>query len=136
MNRLSFAVLIALIVFTFPASAADDGQTQPRLSSAGLIYPNTSADAIATTSGSGNVKGVQCLFLPGSNGVINIFVNGGSAQALAMNAAEYPADYNNVNFSGWLPLNVRFTTSIRVQLQKPVGSGTGSFSCVVSWALD
>jgi hypothetical protein len=133
------ALLAALVVFTFTAStawAADDGNTQPRLSSGGLIFTNTSADIIATTSGAGNVKGVQCHFLPGSNGLINIFVNGGSAQALSMNANEYPADFNNENFSGWLPLNVRFTSSIRVQIQKPAGSGTGNFSCVVSWALD
>lgn len=136
MKRLSLAALVTLTVIASPAWAADDGQTQPRLSSAGLIYANTSADVIATTNGTGNVKGVQCHFVNGSNGVINIFVNGGSAQALSMNAGEYPADYNNENFSGWLPLNVRFTTSIRVQLQKPVGSGTGNFSCVVSWALD
>jgi hypothetical protein len=135
-RRISLVALVALTVVASSAWAADDGQTQPRLSSAGLIYANSSADVIATTNGAGNVKGVLCHFANGSNGVINIFVNGGSAQALSMNASEYPADYNNENFSGWLPLNVRFTSSIRVQLNKPVGSGTGNFSCLVSWALD
>jgi hypothetical protein len=123
-------------MFASAARAADDGQTQPRLSTAGLIYTNTSADVISTTNGTGNVKGVQCGLLNNTSGVVNIFVNGGSAQALTINASDYPADFNNENFSGWLPLNVRFTSSIRVQLQKPSGSGTGNFSCVVSWALD
>jgi hypothetical protein len=136
MKKIGLVALCVLMLVASTALASDDGQTQPRLSSAGLIYANTSVDAIATTSGTGNVKGVQCRFVNGSNGLVNIFVNGGSAQALTMNASDYPADFNNETFSGWLPLNVRFTSSIRVQLQKPVGSGTGNFSCVVSWALD
>ena len=88
MKRLSLAALVMLTVIASPAWAADDGQTQPRLSFAGLVYANSSADVIATTNGTGNVKGVQCLFGNGSNGVINVFVNGGSAQALSMNAGD------------------------------------------------
>jgi hypothetical protein len=131
-----FPALVVFTLFASTAYAADDGQTQPKLNSAGLIFANTSTDIISTTSGTGNVKGVYCRFLSGSNAVINIFVNGGSAQALSMNASDYPFDANNVSFSGWVPMNVRFTSSIRVQLQKPVGSGSGDVTCHVSWALD
>ena len=136
MKRYLLVALVSIAIFAPTVRAADDGQTQPRLTSAGLIFANTSADVIGTTNGAGNVKGVQCRFANGSNGIVNIFVNGGSAQALAMNGGDYPADFNGEPFSGWVPLNVRFTSSIRVQLQKPTGSGTGNFSCVISWALD
>jgi hypothetical protein len=59
-----------------------------------------------------------------------------AAQSLTLNAGDYPVDPNGENFSGWIPLNVRFTSSIRVQLQKYSNSGYGWTPCIVSWALD
>lgn len=125
-----------LMMVASAAWAADDGQTQPRLNSAGLLYNNTTIDVVSTTNGAGNVKGVQCRFVNGAGVTVNIYVNGGAAQALTLAASDYPPDVNGENFSGWIPLNVRFTSSIRVQLQKTGSSGYGWTPCVVSWALD
>jgi hypothetical protein len=125
-----------LMMFASAAWAADDGQTQPRLNSASLIYNSTTVDVVSTTNGAGNVKGVHCRFINGAGVTVNIYVNGGSSQALTLSAGDYPPDLNGENFSGWIPLNVRFTSSIRVQLQKTASSGNGWTPCVVSWALD
>ena len=128
------AVIAVMLVLALPALAADDGQTQPRLNYGDRSSANMSIDIVTTTNGSGNVKGVQCIFANGLNGTLNIYINGGSAQSLALVGSEYPVDFNGANHSGWIPLNLRFTSSIRVQLQK--GSGTGLIGCWVSWALD
>lgn len=37
--------------------------------------------------------------------------------------------------TGWVPYNIRFTSSIRVQMVRPSG-GIGEVKCAVSWALD
>ena len=99
-----------------------------------VIFPNTSFDVIPTTNGVGNIKGIQCTFVNNSTGILNIFVDGGSAQALTLTGSHYPRDVDGETFTGWIPFNIRFTTSIRIQLQK--GSGTGQIACSVSWALD
>lgn len=126
--------ILVLSLLTPTALASDDGQTQPRLSHSAVIFPNTSFDVIPTTNGIGNIKGIQCTFVNNSTGTLNIFVDGGSAQALTLTGNHYPRDVDGETFTGWIPFNIRFTTSIRVQLQK--GSGTGQIACSVSWALD
>lgn len=136
MKSFVLATLIVVSLFAPTAWASDDGQTQPRLTYNDRVFPNTSADIIGTTNGTGNIKGISCKSFNLSRGKINIFVNGGSAQVLDIEPGLYPADSNGENFTGWIPLNVRFTTSIRVQLEKQAGSGTGTLGCVVSWALD
>ena len=134
MKSFLLTTLLTLSLFVPTALASDDGQTQPRLDYGAVIFPNTSTDLISTTNGTGNIKGIQCRFVNGVQGTINIFVNGGSAQALTLKGSSFPVDVNGENFSGWIPFNVRFTSSIRVQLQK--GSATGQISCAVSWGLD
>jgi hypothetical protein len=135
-SRMKYAIVVFVLMVSPTAWAADDGQTQPRLSSAGLLYINTTVDVISTTNGSGNVKGVSCRFVNGAGVTVHIYVNGGAAQSLALAGSDFPADFNGENFSGWIPLNVRFTSSIRVQLQKYSTSGSYWTPCMVSWALD
>ena len=136
MKSFVLATLIVISLFAPTAWASDDGQTQPRLTYAERVSPNTSIDIIGTTNGAGNIKGIYCKSINFSRGKINIFVNGGSAQVLEIEPGLYPADSNGDYFTGWIPFNVRFTTSIRVQLEKQAGSGTGILGCQVSWGLD
>ena len=136
MKSYVLATFLVLNLFVPTAFASDDGQTQPRLNQADLVLPNTSVNIIGTTNGSGNVKGVYCRSANLSSATINIYVNGGSAQALQITPIFYPEDVNGEKITGWIPLNVRFTSSIRVELQKAFNSGTGMVTCVVSWGLD
>ena len=143
-NFLLAAVAIAAVVvaLTQGVSAADSGETRPRLNHAGLAGPGTTtADIIATTTGSGNVRGLNCIFTPNTVPVtmtIKFYVNGGAAQSITFGYSDFAADSNGNGTTGWIPLNVRFTSSIRVEMQRFAGPNDySSFSnCFVSWALD
>jgi hypothetical protein len=133
---------LAILLSTPQAQAADDGQTRPRLSEATITFPNTTVDLIPSTSGSGNLKGIHCIFDASSSfrfQTINIFVNGGSAQALSIDASSFPqeSDGSGRTATGFIPMNVRFTTSIQVQLTRASSPAVNyNVTCVASWALD
>jgi hypothetical protein len=118
----------------------DDGQTRPKLNSAGLSWlsgSTLSADIVPLTSGSGNVKGVSCLSDDNTElatSSVQIYVNGGSAQNLNLSDAIILQDNALNYYTGYIPLNVRFGTSIKVTMMRP--SSAASLTCSVSWALD
>ncbi len=121
---LSMAVLSLLASVT--AFGADDGNTKWRLSQANLPSSGTSYDIIATTNGAGNIKGVQCktdTFL-----TLSVYVNGGSAETFT-----FSPDLVN---DGFIPFNIRFTSSIRVSGSRSGGSNYVDQICTVSWGLD
>ena len=133
-----FAVVLLSIAAATSAFAADDGNTQPKLTQGGVGGGTSSPqDIIGTTNGTGNVKGVQCSSPSAGNlgsTSISIYVNGGSAQTLAISNTQVLLDNNGNYYTMYIPMNVRFTSSIRVS---QVGSQSGSYvSCTVSWALD
>ena len=133
--RLLAVVLLSIATAT-TAFAADDGNTQPKLSTTAVGNGTSSSDIIGTTNGTGNVKEIQCTSLSsGSLGLasVSFYVNGGSAQTLNFSSAQRLED-NATNYYVTIPLNVRFTSSIRVSL-----SGSASLSqvsCSASWGLD
>jgi hypothetical protein len=132
------AVVLLSIAAATSAFATDDGNTQPKLSSGGVGGGASSPqNIIGTTNGTGNVKGVQCsspsLGNIGSTS-ISIYVNGGSAQTVNLVDTQVLLDSASNYYTMFIPMNVRFTSSIRVQQSGPV---SGSYvSCTVSWALD
>jgi hypothetical protein len=127
---------LAILSILFPflmasaAFAADDGNTKPRLNN-GAVNTGT-ADIINQSSVSGNVKGVSCNFINTATANIIFTVNGGTAQTINMPWGE--PDVNGDRHTGWIPMNIRFTSSIRVQIQ--FAGGIGLADCDVSWALD
>lgn len=125
------ATLSILFLFLTAATtfAADDGNTRPRLNSAGGYGM---FDIINETSVSGNVKGVSCDFPLSSQANLIFTVNGGSAQTINMPAGF--VDANGDRHTGWIPMNIRFTSSIRVQVQSV--NFSSQHTCYVSWALD
>lgn len=142
MKTFRLVTLFALVLSLSAAAGAwavDDGQTRPRLSSGGLNAPSTSVDIIPLTSGSGNVKGFKCIQTPGTGFFptlrLHFYVDGGAAQSLDLWAAVYHADANG-DLVTEVPMNVRFGSSIRVNLQRYSGGGSGAVVCAVSWGLD
>jgi len=131
--KTSKLVILSILFISLTASAAfaaDDGNTKPRLSTGSATYYSGAQDIIFTTSGSGNVKGVSCnLFSSGAS--IIFTVNGAATQTIDVSNAVF-ADANGDKHTGWIPMNIRFTSSIRVQVQ---ASGAQA-DCYVSWALD
>ena len=129
--RKVFLVALVLVLTTALATAAwaaDDGNTQPKLGYAYLYYPNVSVDAVALTSGAGNVKGIHCF--NGQPVTVSIYVNGGTAQTLS------PTGIGGSSDSGWIPMNVRFTSSIKVNVSHGNYYDGNGAECYVSWALD
>lgn len=123
-------VLVLAVALAPSAWAADDGNTQPKLSLGYTQYLNDYYKIVPTTSGAGNVKGIRCLN-SSANMQVKIYVNGGSAQTIT------PVGLSTNAETLWIPMNVRFTTSIRVRMERLGGpSGYYDDECVVSWALD
>ena len=121
------------------AWAVDDGQTSPRFNRADLVSSNTSADIIPLTSGSGNVKGFQCEYGTGvfsSKLRISFYVDGGTAQSAPLYLFPVVDSPGSQYVTAFIPMNVRFQSSIRVLFERLGISGTGGSGCVVSWGLD
>jgi len=129
-RKLSILSILFLLLTASATFAADDGNTKPRLNNA-AIFSGT-ADIINQSSVSGNVKGVSCNFASTSQANVIFTVNGGTAQTINMPGGF--VDANGDRHTGWVPMNIRFTSSIRVQIQ--YASGGGQADCDVSWALD
>ena len=126
-SKLAILSILFLFLTASATFAADDGNTKPRLSN-GAVSSGTT-DIIYETSVSGNVKGVSCNF---SSGRVIFTVDGAAAQTITMPIGFL--DANGDSHTGWVPMNIRFTSSIRVQIQQ---TGTShQLDCDVSWALD
>jgi hypothetical protein len=138
MNTVRLSILSALVLALSIASGAwavDEGLTRPRLDS-GSVSTNATVDVVPLTSGSGNIKGFQCLQSTTLFSTrLHFYVDGGAAQTIDFNQALYhPSPDDSYVYSDMIPTNIRFGSSIRVTLQK--SSGTGYVKCTVSWGLD
>jgi hypothetical protein len=131
-----FTLLLAFLLVP-NAQAVDEGQTRPKLSSGIVLNSATAADVIPLTSGAGNVKAFACWSNSTtslSNATIQIYVDGGSAQTLALSNAISTVDSTQtIYYTGYIPMNVRFGTSIKVRMTANAWSET---FCSVSWGLD
>lgn len=120
---LSMAVCMLVSVTAF---GADDGNTKWRLNQVDLSSSGVTYDIIATTNGAGNIKGVHCD--TDTTVTLKVYVNGGSAETIAV-------DPGLVD-DGFIPFNIRFTSSIRVTGFRSTGSPYVTQNCAVSWGLD
>ena len=143
MRKALAALAVIFVCSAQVAMAADDGNTQPKNNKASNNSHTTATDLIATTNGTGNVKGVVCAFNQDGYGVlpeavVKFYVNGGAAQSVTL-SPDYEQSFGDPGYvrgySGWVPFNVRFTSSIRITIQKATSWGS-QIDCQVSWALD
>ncbi len=142
MKKTAASLGLFFLLMAHVALAADDGQTQPKVNTT-FTNSTTATDLIATTNGSGNVKGVTCKLTQDGSGffptaLVKFYVNGGSAQSVTL-TSDYMLPSGTGPFAdgytGWVPFNVRFTNSIRITIQKATSSGL-QIDCAVSWGLD
>src|SRR5687768_6152692 len=133
--------VLVLVFVTSTMMAADDGQTQPRLNYATNSSSVVLVDIVPATNGSGNVKGVHCMMTSNStstaSAVVTFTVDGGAAQSVTVDAGYFPyIDLAGLPlvYSGWVPFNIRFASSIRVQVKKAAAATGTAVSCGVSWA--
>ena len=140
--RNALAALAVVLLCAPAALAVDDGQTQPKVSIAVNNSSSTPTDLIPLTNSSGNVKGVLCRLTEASgnytSAVVKFYVDGGGAQTVTLNETYQPEATiggTNYAYSGWVPFNVRFSSSIKITIQKSGGSG-GPIDCTAAWGLD
>lgn len=127
-TALIITLVLALGVIVAPAArAADDGNTQFKFSSVNLYYPNDAYDAI-NTSGTGNIKGIRCNNVNAPM-TLQITVNGGTTQSIT-NLGDDGTD------TLWIPMNIRFTSSIHVRFVNGTSYQFNGCACTVSWGLD
>lgn len=137
-----FALFVAALFPISSAWAIDEGQTRPRLSSASIFSPNTTVDLVPLTNGSGNLKGIHCIFDSASSNrlqQVDILVDGGAAQSLLLYAGDFPQESSGTGRTGtgFIPMNVRFESSLRIQLKRFSSPATSyGVACLASWALD
>jgi hypothetical protein len=138
MRKALVALVVVFVCAAHAAMAGDDGQTQPKLNTASSNSSSTPTDLIASTNGTGNIKGVTCVLNHDGSGnqptaIVKFYVNGGGAQTVALSGFQGVA--NSAGYTGWVPYNVRFTSSIQITIQKQTSFGN-AVDCAVSWALD
>ncbi len=148
--RVSKSLLIgaALLVLPSLALAQDGGGTKLFYVTATSTNPNTTITLFNQTTGPGNLKGISCLFVgspdtaspPGSLVNVYVTVDGGTQQTITLSAINFPEDGSSTKqeFTGFLPYNVRFSTSLKVQLNRNNNvSGTyNSIVCGATYDLD
>lgn len=127
-TALIITLVLGLTMVAAPAAkAADDGNTQLKLNSVYLYYPNDAYDAINTT-GSGNIKAIRCNNLNAPM-TMQLTVNGGTTQS-----------FTNVGDSGtdtlWIPMNIRFTSSVHLRFVNGTSYQFNGCTCSVSWGID
>jgi hypothetical protein len=142
LTRLLAFAFVAILITAARASAIDEGQTLPRLSTATITSPNTTVSLVPTTSGSGNLKGINCTFDSTASfriQEVDITVDGGTAQAIYIDASAFAQESSGSGktATGFIPMNIRFGTSLLVQLKRASSPATSfNVTCVASWALD
>jgi hypothetical protein len=119
------------------------GPTRPkysRLSAAGAL--NSYSDLIPVTSGAGYLNAVN-VFFPSYGGSsystgcnVEVTVDGGTALVFDVSAYDFNTNPQNVpgTNSGFIPLNIRFSTSLRVRAARSAGGAEAVVTA--AWALD
>lgn len=119
------------------------GPTRPRYNRLTVIGPNgTYSDLIPLTSGAGYLNGINVYF-PAYGGStyssycnIEVTIDGGTAQVLDVQAGDFNTTPHEPpgTVTGFIPLHLRFSTSIRVRGARTAGNAEVIFTA--AWALD
>src|SRR5687768_1546498 len=116
------AVFLFLLACASASWAIDEGQSPPRYKLL-VLGPNQTWDIIPLTNDSGNIKGIQCVFA-NTNGSVgfNFYVDGGGAQPIFFDPSHYPVDSRGYSYTGWVLYNIRFNSSIRIEMIRGLSS--------------
>lgn len=138
--KASLKLLVAILaVFLIPsaAMASIGGNAVPQYSHGQIFATNSTVDLIPSTSGSGNVWGVQCIMQStGAAVTVKFTVDGGTTHSITVDSTAFAQEETGHPVSGWIPMNIAFSTSIHVQLNN-TGLGTATtIDCWASWGTN
>jgi hypothetical protein len=133
-------LVAAAIVSILPsaAQAAVGGNAIPHYNYAQIFAVSSTVDLVPSTNGSGNVWGVRCIFpsTGAGSGVKLLFtVDGGTVRTITLDPTYFDQDVNSRYLSGWTPMDIAFSTSIRIQMNN-TGLGTSTIDCWASWGTN
>ena len=133
-------VLAALIVLALPSAsrASVGGNAIPHYNHAQIYATNTTVDLVPSTNGSGNVWGIRCIFPSNGNGSsvnVQLTVDGGTTRTITLDPGYFDQDEYSRYVSGWIPMDIAFSTSIRIQLNN-TGLGTAYIDCWAYWGTN
>ena len=139
MKTWSKLLLAAAVVLVLPSAvhASVGGNTTPKYSYAQLFAPNSTVDLIPNaTSVSGNIWGIRCITSSTSDSVaVNFTVDGNPVRTITLDPLLFEVDPNGRLISGWLNLDVAFSSSIHVQIHN-TSLTAGTIDCWASWGLN
>jgi hypothetical protein len=127
-------LMIALAALVAPAAALAD--TVPKYSYAQISTSNSTVDLIPTTSATGDVYGIKCIFPSSAGGAsvnVKFTVDGGTTHTITIDPTYLEQDEGSQYVSAWVPMDIFFQTSIHVQLNN-TSLGTATINCWASWA--
>jgi hypothetical protein len=136
LTGLGWALALGLLI---PA-AAHAGNLTPKYSVATISVANSTVNLIPSTAGSGNVHGIKCLFPSAGGGAsvkIIFTVDSGTASSFILDPTvmERESDGAGKFLSGWIPMDIEFSSSIQVQLNNTL-LGTAAITCSAAWGLN
>jgi hypothetical protein len=130
-------LVAAVIVLLMPsaAQASVGGNAIPKYSFGQIFAASQTVDLIPTTNGSGNVWGVRCI-ISNTNDVVSVkfTVDGGTVRTITLDPLVFEQDATGQLVSGWIPMDIAFSTSIHVQIQN--GAVIGTINCWASWGTN
>src|SRR6185369_123147 len=109
----------------------------PALASAATTPKYSAANIFPSTSGSGNVYGIKCIFPSTASGAsvkVITTVDGAASTNFVIDPTNLEREASGAGqfTSGWLPFNIPFSSSIQIQLNNTL-LGTASINCWATW---
>lgn len=133
-------VIAAVLVLALPSAsqASVGGNAIPHYNHGQIFAVSSTVDLVPSTNGSGNVWGVKCIFPSNAGGAsvnVQFTVDGGTTRTITLDPTYFEQDEFSRFSSGWVPMDIAFSTSIRIQLNN-TGLGTATIDCFASWGTN
>jgi hypothetical protein len=128
--------LVLLVSALVPALA--HAAPVPRYSTATISTSNSTVDLIPTYNATGgHLNGIQCIFPSTASGAsvkILFNIDGGAQTNFIIDPTNLEREDALAGqfISGWLPFNLSFSSSLRVQLNN-TSLGTANINCWATW---
>ncbi|HEX3527997.1 MAG TPA: hypothetical protein VH988_13115 [Thermoanaerobaculia bacterium] len=129
--------ILATLALSALIPALASAATTPKYSAANIFSASSTVDLIPTTSGSGNVYGIKCIFPSTASGAsvrITTTVDGAASTNFVIDPTNLERESSGAGqfTSGWLIFNIPFSSSIHIQMDNNV-LGTASINCWATW---
>jgi hypothetical protein len=130
-TKLLYLTLAWCLLVPVMASASGVGYSYAQ-----IYQSNSTVDLVPSTSGSGSLNGIKCIF-PNSAAVKVTVTIDGTASSFTIDPSDFERESNGAGqyLSGWIPMSNFFATSLHITLNN-TNLGTATINCWASWYLN